>query len=118
MNSKSKDFALVYSTDKKVSTNCTGCNKLIDDCKCKKNLTVAPYKPAINIERKGRGGKCVTIASKLPAHETYLKGLCAYLKSAVGAGGTYYIKDHAGIIEIQGERKEQILNLIEQYKNK
>lgn len=118
MNSKLKDFALVYSTEKKIEKRCSGCNKLTEDCICKQSLSVAPYKAVISIEKKGRGGKTVTIASRLPAHETYLKDLCAHLKRSIGAGGTHYIKDNSGTIEIQGDRRDQMAKLIEQFKSK
>lgn len=76
-----------------------------------------PVEPAsivvrVRLERKGRGGKVVTIASGFPANETFLKTMSKRLKKACGAGGTFKIlEDHGqteGIIEVQGDRREAV----------
>lgn len=60
------------------------------------------------IEKGGRGGKTVTVIDQLPKHETFLKDLCKELKSKCGSGGTFEMKSDAGVIEIQGDKREAI----------
>lgn len=120
-NRKNKDssgdaYALVYSTDPVPPKRCAGCHQI--ECICPKNVVVGPLKPALRIERKGRGGKTVTIASKLPPHETFLKQLCAHLKKSIGSGGTFYVEGGQGVIEIQGEWTQQMSSLIAGYSGK
>jgi len=106
-------YSLVYSTDPQPPKRCAGCHQV--ECICPKNVVVGPLKPALRIERKGRGGKTVTVVSKLPPHETFLKELCAHLKKSIGSGGTSYIEAGQGCIEIQGEWVEQLVGLIATY---
>jgi translation initiation factor 1 len=62
------------------------------------------------LEKGGRAGKTVTVLDQLPRHETFLKELCKELKSKCGSGGTYSLngKDGAGLIEIQGDKRDAI----------
>jgi translation initiation factor 1 len=53
----------------------------------------------LRIEKKGRGGKTVTVLSGFTHDRSYLEGLAARLKRSCGAGGT--LKDR--VIEIQGD---------------
>lgn len=55
-------------------------------------------------DRKGRGGKTVTVISGLPEDEIALSALAQTLKRACGSGGTS--KD--GLIEIQGDHRERL----------
>ena len=82
------------------------------------HLPTAPYqlKPAVRIERNGRGGKSVTVLYKLPVHETLLQALAAHLKKTLGTGGTSYTKNGEGLVEIQGEHRETILQLVAKFK--
>ncbi len=59
-------------------------------------------------DSKGRGGKTVTILKGLALSEADLAALAKTLKQACGAGGS--VKD--GLIEIQGEKREQIAALL------
>jgi len=59
-------------------------------------------------ESKGRGGKTVTLVKNLVLCEKDLKTLAKNLKRACGSGGT--IKE--GVIEIQGEHREKIADLL------
>lgn len=81
----------------------------------------APVDPAavvvrLSIERKGRGGKVVTIAGGFPANEAFLKSLTKRLKKACGTGGTFRIIDEhersEGVVEIQGDRREDVRALL------
>ena len=60
------------------------------------------------IEKSGRGGKTVTVIDQLPRHETFLSTLCKELKSKCGSGGTHRIADSAGLIEIQGDKRDLV----------
>jgi translation initiation factor 1 len=59
-------------------------------------------------ETKGRGGKPVTLLKHLVLSENDLKALAKQLKQACGCGGT--VKD--GQIEIQGEHREKIAEVL------
>lgn len=59
-------------------------------------------------ESKGRGGKTVTLVKNLVLSEKDLKELAKKLKRGCGTGGT--IKD--GVIEIQGEHREKIADVL------
>lgn len=62
----------------------------------------------VSRESKGRGGKQVTLVKGLPLDDAALQALGKQLKSACGSGGT--VKD--GVIEIQGEHIERLLELL------
>jgi len=79
---------------------------------------MGPIKPVIRLERKARGGKTVTLIDKLPANDYFLDQLCSFLKRRVGAGGTHYIIDGVGAIELQGDRRDEALGLIEQFRKR
>lgn len=55
-------------------------------------------------DRKGRGGKTVTLITGLPGSPAELTELCATLKRFCGCGGA--VKD--GTIEIQGDHRERL----------
>jgi len=59
-------------------------------------------------ETKGRGGKAVSLVQNLTLSDADLKSLAKQLKQACGSGGT--IKD--GVIEIQGEHREKIADVL------
>jgi translation initiation factor 1 len=58
----------------------------------------------ITLDRKGRGGKTVTIVSGLRHDPATLESLLKRLKQQCGAGGA--LKD--GAIEIQGDHRERV----------
>lgn len=60
-------------------------------------------------ESKGRGGKAVSVVKNLVLSEADLKALSKQLKQACGSGGT--VRD--GLIEIQGEQREKIAEVLE-----
>ena len=59
-------------------------------------------------ESKGRGGKAVTLVKNLNLSSTDTKALAKKLKAVCGSGGT--VKD--GIIEVQGEHREKIAEVL------
>jgi len=63
----------------------------------------------ISRERKGRGGKDVSIVSNLPLTSMELKLLASALKKHCGSGGTVT----KSCIEIQGDQRQSIKNYLE-----
>lgn len=72
--------------------------------------TVDPkqQKLRVSIEKKGRGGKTVTVITGFIGSEDDLKELGRTLKTKCGVGGA--VKD--GEILIQGEFKQRIIDLL------
>ena len=60
-------------------------------------------------ESSGRAGKAVTLVKKLILSEDDLKALAKKLKQECGTGGT--VKE--GVIEIQGEHREKIADVLQ-----
>ncbi|MEZ4594733.1 MAG: translation initiation factor [Chloroflexota bacterium] len=72
---------------------------------------------AILREKKGRGGKQVTVMRDFQLSEKDLETLGKQLKKACGSGGT--VKE-GGIIEVQGDHRERLAELLQKqgYKTK
>lgn len=64
----------------------------------------------LRLERKGRGGKTVTIAGGLALSDDQLRRLLKELQKACGTGGT--VKDHC--LELQGDCREKVRPLLSQ----
>ncbi|NEQ39635.1 MAG: translation initiation factor [Okeania sp. SIO3I5] len=64
----------------------------------------------VQASRKGRKGKTVTIISGFQSNQETLTTLLKQLKNQCGAGGT--LKDNE--IEIQGEHKQKLLEILTQ----
>ena len=60
------------------------------------------------MEKKGRGGKTVTVVYGLPNNTAFLKDLAADLKKACGTGGTAT----ADGVELQGDLRERVRTLL------
>lgn len=105
---------LVFSTDPRDQVKCPHCQKLKSDCKC-----VAEEDPnrafvvIFRIEKNGRGGKMVTVMEGFPRNENYLKTLAKELKAKCGVGGTHLVGDKGGIIEIQGDKRDKLKQILE-----
>lgn len=110
-----KNTKLVYSTDPK-DQRCPKCKEYFAECACvKQDLVQSKNFVAIfRLEKNARGGKVVTVVDGLPKIEIYLKELCKELKTKCGVGGTYLMSGKEGIIEIQGDKREQIKKIFEQ----
>jgi translation initiation factor 1 len=108
------EYVVVYSTEEK---RCPGCHRAFGECSCSKALLLQ-CKFKVQIEKKGRGGKTVTVISNLPAREQLLKDLTSHLKRSIGGGGTSYIEAGEGFIEIQGEHRDRVVELISAYRSK
>ena len=62
----------------------------------------------VGIERKGRGGKTVSVITGVMSHEAGKTALLKLLKNKLGTGGT--LKDDT--LEIQGDHRDQIVELL------
>jgi translation initiation factor 1 len=99
---------IVYSSD--AGRMCPACGRPVRDCRCGAGAGAAdepiPTRVVakLRMEKKGRGGKTVTVVDGLPRNAEWLKALCQDLKRACGAGGAA----QDGAIEIQGDLRERI----------
>ncbi|MBV1790012.1 translation initiation factor Sui1 [Marinobacterium sp. D7] len=103
---------LVYSTDK--GRLCPECGKELTACICDEladQQRLAGLDGIVRIRREtsGRKGKGVTTISGVPLAEQELKALLKRLKQRCGTGGA--LKD--GVLEIQGDHREPIKQLLE-----
>jgi translation initiation factor 1 len=62
----------------------------------------------VQVSRKGRGGKTVTVISGFQVSEETLASLLKQLKAQCGSGGT--VKDDT--LEIQGDHAQKLLQLL------
>ena len=104
---------LVYSTEG--GRTCPKCGWPLANCQCSKTLkegkeTVPDRVIAkLRMEKKGRGGKTVTVIYGLPNNDEFLKNLCSDLKKACGCGGA--TTDDG--VELQGELRDRVLAHLE-----
>jgi translation initiation factor 1 len=70
----------------------------------------------IKLDTGGRKGKTVTVLDGLPKHELFLKELVKILKKTCGAGGTYLTDGKDGVIELQGDHRDRVAQLLEKYR--
>jgi translation initiation factor 1 len=61
------------------------------------------------MEKKGRGGKTVTVVYGLPRNAEFLRTLTQELKRACGTGGTV-IEDG---VELQGELRDRVREVLQ-----
>jgi translation initiation factor 1 len=62
----------------------------------------------VRLDRKGRGGKCVTVIEGLSMPQKDRESLLRNMKASLGAGGT--IKD--AVIEIQGDHRDGLMSAL------
>jgi translation initiation factor 1 len=102
---------IVYSTG--VGKVCPGCGWPAKDCKCsKRNATESvPGRlvAKLRMEKKGRGGKTVTVVYDLPRNDAFLKELGARLKRECGTGGAVT----GSGIEVQGEMRDRVRAILQ-----
>jgi translation initiation factor 1 len=101
------DGRIVYSTS--VGRVCAGCGWPATDCKCSSKRATEEKVPGrviakLRLEKKGRGGKTVTVVYDLPDNSGFLKGLAQELKRACGTGGAVA----ENTIELQGDLRERV----------
>ena len=105
---------LVYSTG--VGRVCPTCGWPADNCRCSTKRSAGAPVPArpgkivakLRMEKKGRGGKQVTVVGGLPNNQALLKELCQELKRACGTGGAVA----GGTIELQGDLRDRVRELL------
>ena len=98
---------LVYSTD--AGRVCPNCGWPAHDCQCSHKIAPQESVPSrivakLRMEKKGRGGKTVTVVAGLPQNAAFLKDLCQGLKRTCGTGGT--VVD--GAVELQGDLRDRV----------
>jgi translation initiation factor 1 len=62
----------------------------------------------MRMEKKGRGGKTVTVIYDLPQNDQFLKELSQELKKACGTGGAVV----EGGVELQGDVRERVRDML------
>jgi translation initiation factor 1 len=97
---------IVYSTGS--GRICPDCGWPSADCRCSRRTAVEASVPAritarLRIEKKGRGGKTVTVVDGLPRNGPFLKELSIELKRACGTGGAVLEEG----VELQGDLRER-----------
>ncbi|MDZ4676735.1 MAG: hypothetical protein SGI74_04420 [Oligoflexia bacterium] len=110
-----KNTRLVYSTDPLLNQKCPKCKELVPECICVSEPDVKNYKfiAVMRMEKSGRKGKTVTVIDQLPKQEIFLRELTTELKKKCGSGGTYLMDGKEGVIEIQGDKREQVRFVLE-----
>lgn len=98
---------LVFSTE--TAGKCPVCGWPQRDCQCSAKRAGKDPVPArivakLRAEKKGRGGKTVTVVYGLPLNTAFLEELSQKLKRACGTGGTVV----EGGIELQGDLRERV----------
>jgi translation initiation factor 1 len=106
-----RSFRTVYSTA--TGGVCPTCGWPQRDCKCSSQFARDEAVPArvvakLRMEKKGRGGKTVTVVYDLPANAAFLKELAGELKRACGVGGA--VADNT--VELQGDLRDRVRELL------
>lgn len=101
---------LVYSSSG--GRACPTCGWPIDNCQCSSRRKSEPVPDRLvvklRMEKKGRGGKTVSVVYDLPDNAAFLKALCGELKRACGTGGAVA----GNTIELQGDQRERLRELL------
>ena len=92
---------------------CPTCGWPAADCKCSSSFTRDEPVPTkliakLRMEKKGRGGKTVTLVYGLPRNTTFLKDLAQELKRLCGTGGA----PGEDSVELQGDLRERVRELL------
>ena len=100
---------VVYSTDPDWQKKCNKCEKPLDDCICAKPMsnTFRNQVAYITRDRKGRGGKTVTVISNLSGD---IKSLQKELQKKCASGGAL----KRSTLEIQGDHVKKIRMILEE----
>ncbi len=102
----------VYSTA--TGRICPRCGWPETNCQCSSQRANDPLPSRIvaklRMEKKGRGGKMVTVIDGLPRNDAFLKELAAELKRACGTGGT--VND--GSVELHGDLRDRLRDVLAQ----
>lgn len=79
------------------------------------SVPAAPAPPerqqvSVRLERKGRGGKTVTVISGLQSLSGERDALLKQLKTRLGTGGT----QREGLIEVQGDHRDALCRMLQE----
>jgi len=101
---------IVYSTED--GRICAGCGWPLKNCTCS-HRTALESVPArivakLRIEKKGRGGKTMTVVFDLPRNDVFLTALSRDLKRACGTGGAV----SEDTVELQGDVRDRVRELL------
>jgi translation initiation factor 1 len=103
---------VVYSTEK--GRMCPRCGWPEANCQCSSRKASEPLPSRIvaklRMEKKGRGGKMVTVIDGLPQNDAFLKELAQELKRTCGTGGT--VTD--GAVELHGDLRDRLREVLGQ----
>ena len=109
--SSNDDTRTVYSTA--TDGKCPRCGWPQRSCMCsnRKREERVPERlvAKLRVEKKGRGGKTVTVVYDLPRNESFLKDLGQRLKRECGTGGSV----GEDTVELQGEMRERVRAILE-----
>ena len=109
MKDKLSKDRIVYSTEQ--GRICPGCGNPINQCTCRKQISPSgDGNVRVSRETKGRKGKGVTLIKGLAMDAATLGLMSKKLKTMCGSGGTV----KKGIIEIQGDHIERILDYLKE----
>jgi translation initiation factor 1 len=107
---------VVYDSDLTQPGRCPTCGKRRDRCSCQEPRRAAAEPAAVTRQlprdgvvrilrdRKGRGGKTVTLIAGLSGTQEALTQLTSELKRMCGTGGTL----RGDVVEIQGDFRERL----------
>lgn len=91
---------------------CKRCGEPEDRCRCQRERAaeIRPGVPRdgvvrVMLDRKGRGGKAVTLVMGIPGEVDEIAALGQALRKLCGAGGA--VKDD--VIEVQGDHRDRII---------
>jgi translation initiation factor 1 len=101
---------LVYSSD--AGRICPACGQPDAACRCRSGPSDAvPSRitAKLRLEKKGRGGKTVTVVFGLPRNAAFLADVCGELKKACGTGGA--VAPEA--VELQGDHRDRLRALLQ-----
>jgi translation initiation factor 1 len=109
MKFKPSSDRVVYSTEQ--GQICPSCGNPVKKCTCRRK-TAPPGDGNVRVsrEKKGRKGKGVTLIKGLAMDAATLASTSKKLKVMCGSGGT--VKE--GVIEIQGDHVERILDYLKE----
>jgi translation initiation factor 1 len=104
-----KNERIVYSSA--AGRICPRCGQPERGCRCgEASAEAVPARPTarLRLEKKGRGGKTVTVVFGLPRNDAFLKDLAQELKRACGTGGCV-LEDG---VEVQGDMRDRVRALL------
>lgn len=107
---KVKGGGLVYSTDKETMSGIFSTIKLAGSASENPTKKRKQYSDDVRvwIDRKGRGGKEVTLVKGIKRPDSQLKDIAKIIKSKCGVGGTA----KSGEIIIQGNHRDKVVQIL------